>query len=60
MKKNPRKAKADNRFVRVKGRRALRVMPGLETETGNVVTERTVAELARLVELGRRASNGGG
>jgi hypothetical protein len=58
VRKNPRKAK-DNRFVRVKdgkGRRTLRVVPGLET--GNVVTERTVEELARLVELARRGFNG--
>ena len=58
MKKNPRKAK-DNRFSRVKngrGRRTMRVVPGLDT--GGVVTERTVAELARLVELARRATSG--
>lgn len=59
MKRNPRKAK-DNRFSRVKGgkghSRPLRVVPGLDT--GGVVTEATVAELAYLVELARRATSG--
>jgi hypothetical protein len=60
MKKKPRKK--DNRFLRVKGgkghSRPLRVVPGLELDTGSSVTEATVAELARLVALARRATSG--
>ena len=36
--------------------RTMRVVPGLDT--GGVVTEATVAELAHLVELARRATSG--
>lgn len=60
MKRNPRKAAKDNRFSRVKGgkghSRPLRVVPGLDT--GGVVTERTVAELCRLVQFAKRATSG--
>ena len=60
--KKKRKASKDNRFLRVKNgkghSRPLRVVPGLELDTGNVVTEATVAELACLVELARRATSG--